>query len=126
MRPAPALLAVLSACGAALAPPAGGPVPPGITAAATLPASSGGTGYACSDGTAIRADYPDEDAPGGSAPLVLRLPGQSLRMIRAGAATGERWIGEGYEWRREGLTATLAPLGPEGTRGSAIACRAAP
>lgn len=126
MRHALALLLLLPACGAAVRPPPSVPAPPDLTTAATLPASSGGTGYACSDGSVARAEYPDEDAAGPGAPLALRLPGLTLRMIRAGAAGGERWIGGGYEWRRTGLTATLAPIGPDGRPGPAIACRAPP
>lgn len=84
----------------ALAAPADGRSP-------KFPPSSGQSAlYACADGRGIEVLYSGGDA------VVVTIGGTPVQMARAAAASGERYVGGGWQWwgvgTREGTLATVA------------------
>jgi len=83
------------------------------------PASIGQSAlYACADGRSIEVLYSGGDA------VVLTVAGRTVQMLRAVAADGERYVGDGWQWWGRGARdGTLGPLAPGQDVGSAgVAC----
>ena len=119
-----ALPFLLAACDPAMVrAPSTAPTPNEVAAAA-IPPRQGARTYLCSDGRAVRAEYPEDDGPL-SVALVDFGEGRT-RMIQATSASGVRYIGGGWQWwTRGGQLASLAPLGPNESLASApgVECR---
>lgn len=63
--------------------------------------------YECEDGSTVQAIYPRIDT------AEIEYDGQVIEMQIAVAASGSRYVGDGWEWWTKGMTeGTLTPLQP--------------
>ena len=98
------------------------------TAERSPPPATSGTGaevliYACGDGQALRASYPDSQT------AVVEYQGRSRVMKTAPAADGVRYVGDGLQWWTQGMTrGAVAPLaaGEDVASVAGLTCAVAP
>jgi membrane-bound inhibitor of C-type lysozyme len=77
--------------------------------------------YACADGQAITAGYPDRE----TAVVTYKDHAYTLRLARS--ASGARYIGYGLQWWTKGAHASMAALKPgEDTAAPGLDCTAEP
>jgi|GEM_PF-429822 len=118
----PFAVIALAGCDQSKQQPAPPPAPPPAPVSAPAPpAASPSVYYACADGSAVRASYPDPDT------AVVEHQGRAHTLKTAISASGARYIGEGLQWWTKGWKdGSLAPLAPGETIASAagIACKA--
>ena len=94
--------------------PAAAPAAPAVSSAAT-------TVYACANGAAARASYPDAQT------AIVDYQGRTYTLKATPAASGARYVGEGLQWWTQGpVNAAVSPLGVGGTmaKGGVVACTA--
>jgi len=91
-------------------PAAQGPVNP----------DAGVTAYACLDGQAVTAGYPDPQT------AVVTYQDHAYTLKRAPSADGERYTGYGLQWWTRGAHATIARLEPgeEAASAAGVECAA--
>ena len=79
--------------------------------------------YACDNGQAVRASYPDRDT------ALVEYQGRSRILKSARAASGARYVGDGLQWWTQGLTrGAVAPLamGEDVASAASVNCAVAP
>lgn len=77
--------------------------------------------YACADGQALKARYPDDKT------AVVEYGGQTRTLTVAVSASGARYVGEGLQWWTKGMTeGRVTPLKPGETvaAGEGVECMA--
>ncbi|MFT4253082.1 MAG: MliC family protein [Caulobacter sp.] len=93
---------VLVACERKTEAPKPAPTPDGLArspapAAPVAPAAREIV-YACADGTALKARYPDDKT------AVVEYGGKTRTLTVAMSASGARYVGEGLQWWTKGMT----------------------
>lgn len=98
------------------------PTPDALTKTPAAPGAEGETiAYACADGQALKARYPDDKT------AVVEYGGQTRTLTVAVSASGARYVGEGLQWWTKGMTeGRVAPLKPgeDVASGEGVACMA--
>jgi membrane-bound inhibitor of C-type lysozyme len=119
LRILPVLTALaLAACHPPAARSEGAPLP----AQGPVNPDAGVTTYRCMDGSSIVAGYPDAKT------AVVTYKDHAYTLKLAPAASGQRYIGYGIEWRTEGGHATITALKPgeEAATARGVDCTAQP
>ena len=102
------VLMALGSAGCGDREPASRPVeaPPPAAASGSVNPDPGITTYACADGQAITAGYPDRE----TAVVTYKGHAYTLKLVRS--ASGARYTGYGLQWWTKGDSAAIAALKP--------------